>query len=419
MMKNLVSRALARLGGFSRRSLWLGAVSLLVLSGCQRQQAVEPATGSAAVEAFLAEHWRDPVPAQGKPPAHFSAVEASLDPEACATCHAAQHKDWSGALHGHTMGAGIRWQFELLGQEESNRCLRCHAPLAEQKALVARAMGWGNAPSTPPPAYVPETLADSGLNCAACHVRGHQRFGPPARDGVRIGNDAPHAGFTASEAFQDSRFCATCHQFPEDGPRLAGKLREDTYQQWLASNHAGKQSCQSCHMPERKHLWRGIHDPDMLRRGLAVDLKLTRLESGAYRAEVEARNQGAGHHLPTYMVPKIDLVLTLHQAGAAPVELARDVIGWKADVTMREEEFDTRLAAGSSRHYAHAFVAPGKPGWHVELSVEVAPREHYERMFRHSLINVSMSRAASDLLKTAITEAAATRYTAMRLTARP
>ncbi|MDO9226064.1 MAG: hypothetical protein Q8M09_17590 [Pseudomonadota bacterium] len=272
-------------------------------------------------------------------------------------------------------------------------------------------------PVRPPPAYVPESLATSGLNCASCHVRGHQRFGPPAR--ATAVKDAPHGGFTASAAFQDSRFCAHCHQFPEDGPSLAGKLREDTYQQWLASDYAGKQSCQNCHMPERKHLWRGIHDPDMLRRGLAVDLKLTRLEAGAYRAEVEARNQGAGHHLPTYMVPKIDLVLTLHQAGAAPVELARDVIGWKADVTMQREEFDTRLAAGSARHYAHAFVAPGKPGWHVELSVEVAPREHYERMFQYSLVNVSMSRASSNLLKTAIAEAAATRYTALRLTAKP
>jgi len=397
--------------------LLIAAVALLVMAGCQRQQTPGPAADSASVEAFLAEHWRDPVPAQGQPPARFSPVEASLDPEACATCHAAQYQDWRTALHSHTMGAGIRWQFELLGQADTNRCLRCHAPLAEQKALVARAMGWDNAPKTSPPAYVPETLAASGLNCASCHVRSHQRFGPPARAAAI--KDAPHGGFTASRAFQDSRFCATCHQFPEDGPSLAGKLREDTYQQWLASNHAGKQSCQSCHMPDRKHLWRGIHDPDMLRRGLAVDLKLTRLDSGAYRAEVEARNQGAGHHLPTYMVPKIDLVLTLHQAGTAPVELARDVIGWKADVTMRQEEFDTRLAAGSSRHYAHAFVAPSKPGWHVELSVDVAPREHYERMFQYSLINVSMSRASSELLKTAIAEAAATRYTAMRLTAKP
>lgn len=380
------------------------------LSACSKPSATED------IDAFLARHWSDPVPAQGEPPQSFSAIEASLDPKACGSCHTEQYQQWQSALHSHTMGPGIRWQFELLGQAEANRCLRCHAPLAEQKALVARQMGWPNAPTSALPGYVPAELADTGLSCAACHVRGHQRYGPPARTApIEV---APHAGFVASEAFQDSRFCAHCHQFPEDGPRLGGKLREDTYQQWLASEYAGKQPCQSCHMPERKHLWRGIHDPDMLRKGLGVDLKLTRLTSGEYRADVVARNQGAGHHLPTYMVPKIDLVLTLHQ-GDDTRELARDVIGWKADANITREEFDTRLPAGASRSYSHVFEAPPRPGWHVELRVEVAPREHYERMFRHSLINLSLSRTSADQLKAAISEAEATRYTAQRLSARP
>jgi hypothetical protein len=389
----------------------LGVLCLVGLTGCGKPAPVEQ-----DVERFLAQHWQDPVPAQGEPPKAFSAIEASLDPSACGHCHAEQHKQWQSALHSHTMGPGIRWQFELLGQDESNRCLRCHAPLAEQKALIARQMAWPNAPAAAPPNYVPADLADTGLSCSACHVRNHQRFGPP-KAGTPL-EDAPHASFVASEAFQDSRFCAHCHQFPEDGPRLAGKLREDTYRQWQAGPYAGKQSCQSCHMPERQHLWRGIHDPDMLRKGLGVELKLTRLDSGGYRADVTARNQGAGHHLPTYMVPKIDLVLILRQGDDAR-ELARDIIGWKADADITREEFDTRLPAGASRSYAHVFTPPAASGWHVELRVDVAPREHYERMFRQSLINLSLSKNASDQLKSAIDEAEATRYTAMRLTANP
>lgn len=398
----------------SYRPAWLIAAtigSVLLLAGCSRPSTPED------IDTFLAQHWHDPIAAQGEPPKQFSAAEASLDPEACGACHIEQHRQWRTALHSHTMGPGIRWQFELLGQDETNRCLRCHAPLAEQKALLAREMGWPNAPTSPPPDYVPAGFADSGLSCAACHVRGHQRFGPP-----KIGTplkDAPHAGFVASEAFQDSRFCANCHQFPDDGPRLGGKLREDTYRQWQASSYAGSQSCQSCHMPDRKHLWRGIHDPEMLRKALAVELKLTKLGSGEYRAEVLARNQSAGHHLPTYMVPKIDLVLMLHRPGAEASELARDVIGWRADVEITREEFDSRLPAGASRSYAHVFRAPEQPGWHVELRVDVAPREHYERMFRHSLINLSLSRTSADQLKAAIAEAEATRYTGMRLLAKP
>jgi hypothetical protein len=407
-----ISRSL-RLAMYTMLSIGLG----IGLTGCEGRPAVE------SVETFLARHWQTPLPPQGAVPSAYSALEASLSPEACGTCHVEQLQQWRGALHSHTMGAGIRWQYELLGQDESNRCLRCHAPLAEQKALVALEMAWPNAPKTPPPDYVPASLAASGLSCAACHVRGHQRFGPPKRanqDQASVSAKAvPHAGFIAAAAFQDSRFCAHCHQFPEEGPRLAGKLREDTYGQWLSSPYAGKQPCQACHMPERRHLWRGIHDPDMLRKALAVQLKLSKLASGEYQVEIVARNQGAGHHLPTYMVPKLDLVLSLVRSGTETRELARDVIGWKADATITREEFDSRLPAGASRSYRHVFPAPDRPGWHLELRVDVAPREHYERMFRHSLINLSLSKKASDLLKEAIAEAEATRYTAMRLTAQP
>jgi hypothetical protein len=397
-----------RLGGALAASLALWLFAACDMPTVPRQE---------STEAFLTRHWQVPLPAQGEPPAGFSAAEAALGPEACGACHAERFAEWRGALHSHTMGAGIRWQFELLGPEESNRCLRCHAPLAEQKALLARAMAWPNAPRAPVPAYVPENLADAGLTCAACHVRGHARYGPP-RPGAAAA-EAPHGGFIATSAFQDSRFCATCHQFAEDGPRLAGKLREDTYAQWLAGPYAKTHTCQACHMPGQKHLWRGIHDADMLRRGLALELRLRRLAGGAYRAEIIARNRGAGHHLPTYMVPKIDLVLSLRQADGGAVELARDVIGWRADVAMQREAFDTRLAAGASRAYAHEFKAPRGSAWHVELRAEVAPREHYERMFRHSLDTLRLSPGATARLKEAIAEAAATRYTAMRLRATP
>lgn len=392
---------------------WLAVLWLsLLLSGCEARRADRDIT------AFLETHWQDPLPAQGTPPAAFSDIEASLSPEACASCHAEQHRDWRTALHSRTMGAGIRWQFELLGQEEGNRCLRCHAPLAEQKALVAMAEKWPNAPVTAPPAYVPATLAHDGLTCAACHVRGHVRYGPPSRTPAVEG--APHGGFVASTAFEDSRFCAHCHQFPEDGPRLAGKLREDTYGQWKASAHAPKTPCQSCHMPDRRHLWRGIHDPEMVRKALAVELKLKTLPNGLVQADVTARNQGAGHHLPTYMVPKIYLVLVLSRPGLPDFELARDVIGWQADLDMAKEEFDTRIPAGESRHYRHAFPPPTDGSeWQVEVRVDVAPREHYERMFRHSRTIAKLSSESSRLLDEAIAEAVATRFTALRVTAKP
>jgi len=369
------------------------------------------------VAAFLAGHWPEPLPPQGTPPTSFSDLEASLAPQACGQCHPAQYQQWRGSLHSHTMGPGLLWQVETLGPAQSNDCLRCHAPLAEQKALLARDMGWPNAPATRAPAYVPADLHLQGLSCAACHVRGHQRYGPPP--GKRANPGTPHGGSIAAPGFQDSRFCAHCHQFPQDGPRLAGKLREDTYAQWLASSYAGKRNCQSCHMPEGRHLWRGIHDPDMVRQALALELRLEALGGHEFRAVLEARNQGAGHHLPTYMVAKIDLVLDLRQPGRPPRELGRDVIGWTADVEMTREVADTRIPAGGRHVFSQVFKAPAGTGWRVEARADVRPREHYERMFQHNRQHLKLSEKSRRLLDQSIAESAGTHFTALRVEAGP
>lgn len=382
-----------------------------VLTACSSKSEVDANT------AFLAQHWAAPVAAQGIPPAHFSPIEASLASETCGQCHQAQFQQWQSALHRHTMGAGIQWQFALLGQEESNKCLRCHAPLAEQKAVLAQRLNWPNAPGTAPPGYVPADFDQAGLTCAGCHVRKHQRFGPPAKTPLVAGT--PHNGFTVSAAFEDSRFCMHCHQFPQDGNRLAGKLREDTYAQWRASPYADKQTCQNCHMLDRQHLWRGIHDPEMFRKGLKVDVVLRSLGAGRYRVEVTAWNVGAGHHLPTYMVPKIYLTTEWVGDSGGRKPIGQDVIGWMADVDIKHEVFDTRIPAGESRTFVHEFAVDEGADWRVETRVDVAPREQYERMFKHNLNVTTMSMEAAQTLRQAIQEAMATRYTAMTIRAKP
>ncbi len=368
-------------------------------------------------EGFLARHWDEPVAPQGAPPAHFSALEASLHPDACGQCHVAQYADWRASLHSRTMGAGLRWQLALMDQQQGNRCLRCHAPLAEQKALVARELGWPNAPAQAPPAYVAPDLAHQGLVCAACHVRGHQRFGPPPRNGAVA--DSPHDGFVVARAFEDSRFCAHCHQFPEDGPRIAGKLQEDTYRQWLASPYAkagpDRKTCQSCHMPDRRHLWRGIHDPEMTRQALAVELVLDRIDATHYRARARVHNKGAGHHLPTYMVPKIELAFYRKDARGRVTELGRQLIGWQVDTQITRELADTRIPAGKTREFVQPFRAAGTD-WQVELVVNVWPDEHYERIFRDSLARADQfPPRAAGLLREAQAGLAGRRYELMRL----
>ena len=372
-----------------------------------------------SVTAFLERHWTEPMAPQGAPPATFSPLEAALSPQACGKCHAEQFAAWRTSLHSKATGPGLRWQLKLMNRVQGERCLRCHAPLAEQKALLALEHARQNAPKLPPPHYVEAGLGHQGLICAACHVRGHRRFGPPPRG--ELAADAPHGGFTVSTAFEDSRFCSHCHQFPDDGPSIAGKLNEDTYRQWLASPYAkegaGKQTCQSCHMPDRQHLWRGIHDPEMTRRAIDVTLKLNALGGERYEALANVRNSGAGHHFPTYMVPKVELAFYRRDDDGGIQELGRQVIGWNVDTQITRELSDTRLAAGEARDFRQPFAAPGGD-WRVELVVRVLPAEHYERIYRDSLSRADQLPAtAVPLLRRALADAIATRYELLRIEA--
>lgn len=341
------------------------------------------ASRDAATKAFLQRHWAHPIAAQGEPPLRFGVTEASLAPQACGTCHPSQWADWQTSLHSRTVGPGLLWQLRTFDQANGNACLRCHAPLAEQRALTAQERGWPNAPASAPPAYVPPDLHRQGLVCAACHLRQQQRYGPLPQEGRPVPHpDLPHGGYVAEPAFSDSRFCSTCHQFEADGRRVNGKLLQDTYEEWRSSPAAAAgQTCQSCHMPGRRHLWRGVHDPDTVAHALRREITVRRLDEQRIRVEIALTNAGAGHYLPTYVVPKIQVSVLLQ--GERPVlnrRLGTHVIGRAVDTALANEAADTRLAPGAS--HAMAIETAAGPGrWRVVLRTEVAPAEHYERMF--------------------------------------
>jgi len=385
-------------------------------------QTLERADGPPAdpIADFLARHWAKPIPPQGTAPAGFSPIEASLAPESCGACHVQQFKDWRSSLHSRTIGPGILWQFHVMDQADANDCMNCHAPLAEQKALMAREFGWSNAPQSPPPAYVPPNLHRQGLVCAGCHVRAHVHYGPvPPKERTSPGSDRlPHGGFQVSAAFEDSRFCAVCHQFVPGGPSLNGKLLENTYEEWKTTRYAREgQSCQSCHMPNRRHLWRGIHDPEMVRRALNVDLKIVRQSRAKFEALVVITNIGAGHDFPTYLVPEVDAELYLTGAnGAGRQLLARRVIGRLTDTALEHELADTRIPAGKSLAFAAGFAPPRARDASVELRISVAPAAFYERVFAHTLEQAArLPPAAVPPLREALADARASRFTLYRI----
>jgi cytochrome c554/c'-like protein len=358
------------------RALALLAVAALAACAGPQGSARAP-DGDAAVEAFVARHWQTPLPPQGAPPARYSPLEASLAPESCGTCHPVQLADWRTSTHAESMGPGVAGQLvELLEREPGSAlaCQGCHAPLAEQSPLLPRTLA-------PNPAFDP-ALRGRGIPCAACHVRGHARFGPPRRDGTTASTappeSLPHNGVTRTRAYLSSAFCRGCHQFGPDGYALNGKPLEDTYEEWRRSRFAAAGvQCQDCHMPDRRHLWRGIHDREMVAGGLTI---ATARDGDETRLTVTS--SAVGHRFPTYVTPLVVLRADQVDGAGRPITGTRieHRIAREVTLDLEREVSDTRLAPGESATLAYT-RAPEASAVAIRMSVLVFPDAFYTAFF--------------------------------------
>ena len=392
---------------------------LLVPTGCDSaSKSGSPpvsavSTAPDATASFLATHWRKPLAANGAAPAQFSPIEASLAPSACGACHPRQFADWQTALHSHAMGPGLFGQLQAMGaeaREEHQACLQCHAPLAEQADHLVAALAANHA--LPP--HADGSSSAHGLTCAGCHVRQHQRYGPPRQDGTRPVPNAPlpHNGWQVATAFADSRFCAVCHQFEADGPSLNGKPLENTYVEWQASRYAREgRSCQSCHMPQRRHLWRGIHDAEMVRSGLDIETALSTRVGGRVGATLVITNTGIGHAFPTYVTPRV--VVEIAQEGrngkmiAATTE--RHLIVRDVSLDLTRERSDTRLMPDERRVYP--YDRPLDPrALSLVFRVTVYPDAFYAEFYRATLRDPALIKGRG-MIREALKRATASPYT--------
>lgn len=305
------------------------------------------------------------------------------------------------------MGPGVLGQLldtNANAMDEHQACLRCHAPLAEQAASLVellRKRGQGG-------------LHEQGLVCAGCHVRGHVRYGPPRRDGSSPapGAQLPHSGWQAAAAFADSRFCAACHQFEPDGYALNGKLLENTFEEWRASRHAREgRSCQSCHMPDRRHVWRGIHDPAMVRAGVSVKVREPEIAAGTVRAELRLANTGTGHAFPTYVTPLVEM--EIFQADGAGRPLAgtgrTHRIGRQVPLDLSREISDTRVSPDGEAVLSYARHAHRRAAVLV-YRVRVKPDAYYAALYR-DLLKRGTARSGRRMIEQALAAANASSYT--------
>jgi hypothetical protein len=342
---------------------------------------------SPAEEEFLERHWRMPIPPQGEAPASFTPLERSLAPRDCGACHPDQYEDWRQSIHARSMGPGITGQLvELAGRDPAaaRACLVCHAPLAEQAPLAAGPAGLETNPA------FDGALAREGVVCASCHVRGHERFGPPPRSGAQGLRTSrarlPHNGATYTGAYERAEFCAACHQFGPSGPSLNGKPLENTYLEWRASPAARRGlQCQHCHMPDRRHRWRGIHDPEMVKSGVRVSLTLDRARyrpGQRLRATVTVASVNVGHYFPTYVTPQVVVRAVLVGADGAPVPATavEGIIGRQVPLDLSREIADTRIPPGGRFVQRYDRVLD-RPGLTLRVTVTVYPDHFYTGFF--------------------------------------
>ena len=283
------------------------------------------------------------------------------------------------------MGPGVAGQLKDLWKsdpESARLCLTCHTRLAEQEP---ERRGIFDA-----------TLMSQGIVCAACHVREHRRFGPPRREPLTPASSPsakiPHGGAIRTPAFLASEFCASCHQFGADGLALNDKPLENTYEEWRASPAAGRGlHCQDCHMPDRRHLWRGIHDPEMVRSGVTIRRATDRQH---YRPDDEVRarlaigNTGVGHHFPTYVTPRVVVRMALVDMHGQELRGSAEEhsIGRDVSVDLTRERSDTRIPAGGRFTIAYRRRLERTTGVRLRAVVRVEP-DHFYTGFFESLLN--------------------------------
>jgi len=293
------------------------------------------------------------------------------------------------------MGPGVLGQLVALDGAEREDCQRCHAPLQEQ--------------SDPRSALFLE-----GLVCAGCHVRNNRVYGPARRDGSApaAAEGLPHGGWSASPAFADSRFCATCHQFEPDGYALNGKLLENTYEEWRASRHAREgRSCQSCHMPDRRHLWRGIHDPDMTRGAITVQADRFQIEAGEIHATWQLANTGAGHFFPTYVAPQVIVSMRQETADGTALDgtLQEHVIARRVTADLGAELSDTRIAPDEKRVLDYRAKRHPRAA-RLAFQIRVEPDAFYAELYR-SLLEDRSTGTGREQIAQALRNSLASPYT--------
>jgi len=320
----------------------------------------------------------------------------ALRASSCGACHREIYAEWKTTIHSQAWTDPyfrVDWKFD--GAQQI--CKNCHIPLDRQQEH--KVLGFRDAEKWEPiladnPDFDP-TLQHEGVTCAACHFKDGKILGV-------IGNvRAPHPVEKIANA---NEICLRCHvvqgarwdtfyRFPPCGTAAeieAGKGQWHGRSGELTVRNVSELGCVQCHMPlveralveggpvrqARRHLWRGGHDPAMVKQGLDIHFAEIAANAADWRAfALTLTNVGAAHYLPTgtpdrYLSVRLRVLdRDGHLLKEEDHALKRTTM-WRPFIV---DLWDTRLPRGQPRTYRIAFPAAGKP---APAAVEAVVRYH-------------------------------------------
>ena len=142
-------------------------------------------------------------------------------------------------------------------------------------------------------------------------------------------------------------------------------------------------------MPDRRHLWRGIHDPEMVKSGVTVELDLPTRSPGAdLVATLVITSVRVGHLFPTYVTPRVVARLALVDDGdrVVPGSVEERFIGREVTLDLTRELSDTRLPPGGRLEIAYRRPVDDTARLRLRATVTVYP-DHFYTGFFEALLN--------------------------------
>jgi hypothetical protein len=297
------------------------------------------------------DYWQLPIPLQGDAPQAHHPVTHDISPKSCTLCHKKQADEWKDSYHAKAASAGLIGQLHYFDQDSAESCLSCHTPRSEQIEA------WQNQTVN---------FKATGIDCASCHLRQHQRYGANSKI------TPVHGTVQARPLFKQADFCSRCHQFSGGrGLKLAGSFLENTHQEWQQSKWSKQnKTCQSCHMPNGSHRFKGIHNAEMTRSALTI--KAIRKATGF---SLSLTNQFAGHALPTYATPRISVALKSSDGKNVKTHIIQRQLFLDKQQNLQQKA-DTRLQAGET---VKLFLALN-PQQQAIASIRVEPDHFYQQV---------------------------------------